>query len=230
MDGKVLNALNLSRRHMIIGSMFLATAAVAEVRRPRIVYPAVDKEDFADWVPDVVGTWRYAGIDDVVLPPPDELSDRLYDNLMTRVYRNDSGAEVMLLLAYNNRQDGMLQLHRPETCYPTGGYELTDTSPTTFELQGKQIPASQFTATSATRREHVMFYTRVGEAYPRTWAQQRAAVASANLRGEIPDGLMVRTSSLVPDLATAATSMKNFLSVFYASAAVPLRKLLVENV
>ncbi|MBX7539399.1 exosortase-associated protein EpsI, V-type [Qipengyuania sphaerica] len=218
--------MRITRRHLVLGGMLTAAAVLAEARRPVVANPVIEKQDFRAWVPDRCGEWSSTGSGDVVLPPPDELSDRLYDNLITQVYREAGGEEVMLLMAYNNRQDGMLQVHRPEVCYPVGGFELTETAATQLRLGAKSIPASMFTASSPGRVEHVMYFTRVGNSFPRSWASQRETVIAENLRGYIPDGLMLRVSSLSPRPETALNHMRQFVQSFHAASPMSMRRLL----
>ena len=218
--------VRLSRRHALIGGLLMAAGVAAEVRRPEVTNPAVAKKTFKAWVPDKAGSWTSQGIGDLVLPPEDELSDRLYDNLITRVYRGADDREVMLLLAYNNRQDGMLQVHRPEVCYPVGGYTLTDTKAAQLDLGSQRVSASEFTASGPGRTEHVLYFTRIGQAFPRSWSQQRTAVVQENLRGSIPDGIMMRLSSLSPKKEDAMEDMRAFSQDFYRAAAPQLRTLL----
>ena len=167
-----------------------------------------------------------AGASGVVLPPPDALSDRLYDNLVTRVY-SASQANVMVLVAYNNRQDGILQVHRPEVSYPVGGYVLTETQPLSISAIGKSVPSNFFTATGPDRVEQVLYFTRLGGAYPRSWAEQRLAVVGENLAGRIPDGIMLRVSVLARERAPAVSMLQTFIGEFVAAASPSLQKLLV---
>lgn len=216
----------LSRRNFFMGAAMLATSGIAYARQPTVQNPIVKKEVFEEWVPKQAGQWSMVASSGVVLPTPDALSDRLYDNLVTRVY-DSPVAPVMVLIAYNNRQDGVLQVHRPEICYPVGGYKLTETERTSVSALGKQIPANIFTATGADRTEHVLYFTRLGGEYPRTWAEQRLAVVEENLAGRIPDGIMLRASALGTDRAAAAEVLREFITTFAASSAPPLQRLLV---
>ena len=133
----------LSRRHFVIGGAMLATSAMAYARKPEAYRPVVDPKVFEGWVPKKFGKWSLVGTSGVVLPPPDSLSDRLYDNLVTRVYASGD-TFVMTLIAYNNRQDGVLQVHRPEVCYPVGGYVLTDTLPLPVPVLGRAGALQRF--------------------------------------------------------------------------------------
>jgi len=42
----------------------------------------------------------------------------------------------------------------------------------------------------------VLYWTRIGELVPTGWWSQRFAVVQSNLRGTIPDGLLVRLPNL----------------------------------
>lgn len=217
----------LTRRHFFIGAAFAATSAVAFARQPKVHMPLIDQEGFEGWVPGRFGEWEMLASSGVVLPPPDELSDRLYDNLVTRIYLGLSDVPVMVLLAYNNRQDGVLQVHRPEVCYPVGGYAITRSRPVSAVGVGDELPANFFTATGRGRIEQVMYFTRLGDAYPRTWAEQRVAVIQENLAGRIPDGIMLRVSTLGPDPTEALELLQAFVAKFLQAVSPPLRELLV---
>lgn len=216
----------VSRRHFFIGAAMLATSAVAFARQPRVHNPIVKRETFEEWVPRSFGQWSEVGSSGVVLPAPDALSDRLYDNLVTRVYSSEDAA-IMLLLAYNNRQDGVLQVHRPEICYPVGGYTLTETQRIEIPALGRQVPSNVFTASAADRTEQVVYFTRLGDEYPRSWAEQRVAVVEENLAGRIPDGIMLRASLISRDRPAALEKLSGFIGDFSAASAPQLQRLLV---
>jgi EpsI family protein len=217
----------ISRRHFFIGGAFALTSAVAFAKQPQVHMPLVPTEKFESWVPDAFGQWRVVPSSSVVLPPPDSLSDRLYDNLVTRTYRGQGDEFVMLLMAYNNRQDGVLQVHRPEVCYPVGGYVLSETRRISVRASDRSIPSNFFTATGPGRVEQVVYFTRLGGAYPRSWAEQRLVVIQENLAGRIPDGVLMRASTLSTDPVTSSAMLKAFMGDFLGSAPADLRNLLV---
>ena len=216
----------LTRRQFVIGGALAATSAAAYARQPHVYMPVVKSEIFERWVPEKFGQWSLVGTSGVVLPPPDSLSDRLYDNLVTRVYASPDSS-VMALIAYNNRQDGMLQVHRPEVCYPVGGYVLTETQPISVSMLGRQVPSNVFTATGPDRIEQVIYFTRLGDAYPRSWAEQRLAVIDENLAGRIPDEILLRVSMLSNRREESVATLRSFIGEFADAALPPLQKLLV---
>lgn len=226
-DPKVRSSPLMARRQMLIGGVLAASSALAYARQPRPYARRVPREKFDAWVPRTVDTWSVSGTDGVLLPPPDALSDRLYDNLVTRTYQGADVAPVMMLLAYNNLQDGVVQLHRPEICYPVGGFELSNTEEVPIAVPNRTIPASFFSARAPDRVEQVLYFTRLGKMYPRRWVEQRWAVVQTNLAGHIPDGLLVRFSMLGQDRQRAVDTLSRFAADFIAASPPALRNLLV---
>ncbi|TCJ34973.1 exosortase-associated protein EpsI, V-type [Parafrankia sp. BMG5.11] len=217
----------LGRRHFLIGGALAVASGVAFARQPKPTFPRIPTEKFQEWVPTKFGPWSKVGSSGVVLPPPDSLSDRLYDNLVTGTYEAPGQPLVMLLLAYNNVQDGVVQVHRPEVCYPVGGYQLSETREFDLDLRGRSIPANIFTAVGPERTEQVIYFTRLGSAFPRSWAEQRLAVAKDNLAGRIPDGMMMRVSVLGADQKAAHADLSRFSEQFVGAVPRQLLRLLL---
>lgn len=218
---------DISRRNMLLGAVLGGASAIAFARQPAVANPIVPEKQFEAWVPKSFGAWSTVSQSGVVLPPPDALSDRLYDNLVTRVFVAPNLPPVMLLMAYNNAQDGVLQVHRPEFCYPVGGFELTPTRDIMIEASGLSVPANLFTASAPNRVEQVVYFTRLGSAYPRKWSEQRIAVMRANLGGEIPDGMMMRVSALGSDQREAQGLLTGFARQFIENSNPKMQRLLL---
>jgi len=225
--GELPASTGLSRRNALIGLTLACASGVAFARRPVVSNKPVREKTFESWIPSNFASWQGVSQSGVVLPPPDALRDRLYDNLVTRVFVADDQPPVMLLVAYNNMQDGVLQVHRPEVCYPVGGFKLSETRQIMLSAEGTSIPANIFTATGPNRVEQVAYFTRLGASFPRTWAEQRMAVIRANLAGEIPDGIMMRVSALGIDQRQAETLLQRFSSDFIDHVNPQLRRLLL---
>lgn len=219
--------LRLGRRHVLIGGAMIAASGLAMARLPAPYAKPIDKKLFLSWVPDTIGDWTFITASGVVLPPPDAMSDRTYDNLVTRVYQAPNRPPMMLLIAYNNTQDGVLQVHRPEICYPVGGYALSQTEGRELALLGRNVPVNLFSAVGPNRSEQVLYWTRVGDAFPRSWSEQRMTVAQANIGGRIPDGAMMRVSIVGDDMAAARPWLESFVRQFVAASPQPLNRILL---
>lgn len=220
------SGLSLDRRKVLMGLGMAAVAGFAQARQPAINTLPLEEGELAGLMPERMGQWTFMTESGLVLPPSDALSDRLYDNLVTRIYTNPEGKAAMFLMAYNNSQDGVLQIHRPETCYPAGGFVLSETRPMEVALPSAGLPAQVFSADSRTRDEVVLYWTRVGEAFPQRWSEQRLTVAQDNLRGIIPDGMLARVSTLGSDVGVELPVLEDFVVSLHNEAPPKLRGLL----
>jgi EpsI family protein len=80
------------------------------------------------------------------------------------------------------------------------------------------------------RNESVLYWTRIGNDIPTSWAEQRWAVAKENLDGRIPDGILVRTSLVSPDsLDKAREILGGFVRNLLTAVSPEGRKLLIGD-
>jgi EpsI family protein len=133
----------------------------------------------------------------------------------------------MLLIAQSGSQTGILQIHRPEICYTAGGYQLSAIERYPVRLPGVTVPAISLSATSDSRVEQMVYWTRVGDHLPATWREQRLAVARDNLAGIIPDAVLVRVSTINSDKDAALGVINNFIGAMMASISPQMRKVLI---
>jgi len=219
-----------SRRDVLFGGAMLAAAGVAYARMPHASDMLIGKGQLDKIVPLSIGNWRYVSESGLVLPPPDQLAQLLYDQQVTRSYESSDALPVMLLMAYGSSQSGMMQVHRPETCYPSGGFRLSPTRLLQLPLDdGSTIPVRFFTATSDTRIEHVLYWTRIGPMIPNSWTQQRIAVMRSNLEGYIPDGLLTRVSTVVDNPNQALATLQRFTREMLAVSGARGRRMLIAR-
>jgi EpsI family protein len=217
-----------SRRDLLVGGASLAAAGVAYARMPRRPTMMIGKDQLEKIVPLRVGGWSYETTSGLVLPPPDQLARLLYDQQLTRSYSSPDQLPIMLLMAYGSSQGGMLQIHRPEICYPASGFRLSETRITDIPLpDGHRIPSRSFSASSDTRVEQVLYWTRIGDMIPTTWTSQRLAVIRSNLNGAIPDGLLVRLSTVANDPAQAQQALKSFAATMLSEMPAATRRMLI---
>jgi EpsI family protein len=229
-DSTSRHARGLDRRKVIAGLGLVGLAGVVQARQPVPNRPRIPQKTLEGMIPNQVGRFTFETASGFVLPPSDALGDRLYDNLITRAYVSPQGELAMFLIAYNNRQDGVLQIHRPEVCYPAGGFVLSPVAPIEIPLpQGPALPAQIFEARGEQRNEVVSYWTRVGDEFPRQWSEQRLAVAQANLRGIIPDGALVRLSTVANEADRVAPMFEDFIADFFRASPPRLRNLLFNT-
>lgn len=193
----------LSRRAVISGVALAGASAAAYALLPHRQIDLFGKQKLEELVPTKVGPWSFVSRSGLVVPPADSFQASIYNKVLTRVYSAADRPPVMLLIAQSAAQDGLVQVHRPEVCYPAGGYALSGSRVHPIVLPNSAaIPTRAMTATDGQRIEQLLYWTRIGSDLPTDWTHQRLAVAEANLRGEIPDGVLVRLSALSPDPAS----------------------------
>lgn len=218
----------LTRRHMLMGAAMTVTSAIAVVREPKVTVAQLKDGELEKLIPTRIGPWMFETRSGLVLPVDDPLVKSLYSDVLTRVYVAENEPPIMLLIAYSNTQNGMLQVHRPEVCYPAGGYSLSQTLIESLHVTPTmRIPTRMFSAESAARTEQVMYWTRIGNELPTSWMEQRAAVVRANLKRVIPDGILVRISTVLPDYKSAKPVLEEFASAMARALSPAGRKLLI---
>lgn len=214
-----------TRREILIGGSFLAAAATALALQPRHRELRLGSSNLEDLVPKAFAGWRFEAASGLVLPPQDQLRDKIYSQLLTRVYAREDGASVMLLIAYSGSQDGAIQVHRPEVCYPASGYDLTRIDQHTVPLTGAlRVPGQFIVAETGLRREQLIYWTRMGDRFPTRWSEQRLAVLEQNLDGVIPDGVLVRISTLIE--GDAQPLLDRFAGDLYRSVGTRMKNVL----
>lgn len=224
--GEPIGQVQTSRREMLVGGAFLAAAAAGFAFQPHRKEKLLGNAKLDNLVPEQIGAWRFEAASGLVLPPQDQLRDQIYSQLLTRVYVRDDGASVMLLIAYSGSQDGVLQVHRPEVCYPASGYRLSALTPHQVPVApGVTLPSRYIVAEADTRREQLIYWTRLGEYFPTRWSEQKTAVIAENLAGIIPDGVLVRISSVTP--GDGKPLFDAFARDLYRSVGPQMRQVLV---
>lgn len=212
----------VDRRKILLGLLFCSAAGLAAWRQPDEHLDYLGKQKLDDLVPKTIGQWKFVAASGLVVPPNDQLSRALYSNLLTRVYDDGQNPPVMLLVAQSGSQTGVLQIHRPETCYTAGGYQISAVTPQPIQVGSTVVPSNSMDASVDGVTEHVIYWTRVGNRMPASWKQQRLAVAEQNIRGIIPDAILVRVSTVTDDAKSAHATLQAFVRALIGS--LPLNR------
>lgn len=217
----------VDRRKMLLGLLFCSAAGFAAWRTPTRHLDYLGRAKLEDIVPKTIGSWKFVEASGLVVPPDDQLARATYSQLLTRVYSDGVNNPVMLLLAQSGSETGILQIHRPETCYTASGYHISAVTPHPVSIGMRSIPANAMDATADGRTEHVLYWTRIGNKMPANWKDQRIAVAEQNLRGILPDAILVRISVVSDDATNAWASIDAFTRSMIASVPANMRDVLI---
>jgi EpsI family protein len=206
--------------------MLLASVG-AIVARPTSKVSAVPPAISLDaTVPRQFGEWRelpqrHA---QVVNPQTQELLDRLYSEVLTRVYVNTGGYRVMLSLAYGSDQRGALQAHKPEVCYPAQGFVLRSSEPGLLSTPYGDIPVRRLFTTMGARQEPLTYWFTVGDRAVQGTTHKRIVELSFALTGRVPDGMIFRVSSIDADQPRAFRMQEQFVNQLLQSVPAAERK------
>ena len=216
-----------NRTALLIAGLMFAASIGAIVARPTLkasdLGQAVSLEAM---VPKQFGGWheeqqRYV---QVVNPQTKELLDKLYSEILSRVYVNSNGYRIMLSLAYGSDQRGTLQAHKPEVCYPAQGFQLVKNQAGVLATTYGDIPVRRLYTTMRTRHEPVTYWFTVGDRAIEGKLQKRLVELSFGLTGRIPDGMLFRISSIDPDENRAYRQHEDFVKELLAAVSPAARK------
>lgn len=222
----------IGRRQLLFLGAATGAAAIAYGLKPRRRLSLVKSGDkIEDIVPVRFGRWSSEESDGLVQPKAEGLAATLYSEMVGRIYRDaESGDQVMMLIAYGDTQSDLLQLHRPETCYPALGFELKSVRAGDMKLPGgADLPVRRLVAKGADRVEYVVYWTRMGEYLPKSAGDQRSIRLKTAMEGYVPDGVLVRFSALGDSSEAAFAMMDRFVPALLAAIPAGRRNALVGS-
>lgn len=138
--------------------------------------------------------------------------NKIYDETLARTYRNSAGDRVMLSIAYGGMQTRTLQVHRPEVCYTQQGFRVSHLVKATLNAGSAELPVMRVLAQLGQRREPITYWVVLGDKVTRGNIEQGLTRLSYGLSGRIPDGLLVRVSSISADDEAAYKIQDRFIA------------------
>lgn len=200
-------------RNFILLALMLAASGLALALRPTLKIAeqgaAIDLELI---VPRSFGAWREEPQNSVQIvdPQQQEMIDKIYTQTLSRTYINNQGYRIMLAIAYGDDQRDAMQTHYPEVCYPAQGFQLKDKQSGTLTTTDGAIPVTRILTNLGPRHEPVTYWTTIGDRVVRSGIQKKLAEMSYGLNGQIPDGMLVRMSSIDTDAVKAYEMQTQF--------------------
>ena len=165
-------------------------------------------------VPQAFGDWS---IDPAIVPiaPTADVQaklDRIYNQTVSRTYVNAAGEYIMLTVAYGGDQSDALKAHRQEVCYTAQGFTIHDLHHDSVSVQGTSIPVTRMLALRDDRSEPVTYWFTMGDRVVRGRFERLAMQLREGFAGRIPDGMLVRVSSISNDPAKAYAAQQAFVA------------------
>lgn len=221
--------MKIDRRGLVFGGLCAASFGTAEWLHPRTPLQFKPEGSLDDAVPSEFGSWKSQYDPTLVVPPSeDSLTAKLYDDLLMRRYRDEeTGLEVYFLAAYGANQTDELQLHRPETCYPAVGLPITQRMPDSFSYGAQEIPAISLLSELPGRIEDIFYWSRLADRFPTSASEQRSVKLQLAFEGFVPDGILVRLSTIRREEQAPKTDLKLFAKALLQAMDLPARRTLI---
>ena len=178
----------------------LGTGIGAEFLRPhRLLAHARETFSLEQLIPEQLGEWRYDRQADAMLISPGG-GPYYYNQVLTRTYVNIYGDRIMLSISYGQNQFGYkFQAHRPESCYRAAGFVLIDSSTVRLVLDRQTLRVRQLIARQNARYEAITYWMTIGDTATLPGIPRKFEQVRFGLRGIIPDGMLIRISSIDHD-------------------------------
>lgn len=198
----------------LIGSILWKPSQQLAASRPRVDLEIMFPKQFEGWVSDERMPAQ------LVSPDTQAMLNKLYNQALSRTYINSLGERVMLSVAYGGDQSDATRAHRPEVCYPAQGFQVLSTASDKLSLPSHNLPVRKLVAQQGERNEPITYWITVGDKTTVTGTEQKIAQLTYSLRGIIPDGMLVRVSSIGRDEKKAFEIQQRFI-LNLASAVTP---------
>lgn len=208
-----------NRRDLLIGAGCFAAAAASLGLKPHRRMDLLGTAKLDTLLPRAFGAWKQEDTSALIAPPREgSLEDKLYNQVVSRVFSRADGTTVMLLIAHGAAQTDLLQLHRPEICYPFFGFTVEQSHAQEIPVApALQIPGRALTASSFNRTEQILYWTRLGEHLPQNGNEQLLARLKSQIDGWIVDGVLVRISTVDTDADRGLAANVDFVREFVST-------------
>lgn len=183
---------------LAVAMLLTAGASAVFLPRPQPVAQERANMPLEQLFPDHFGDWRLDPAAAVLIRPAFEKARQfqMYDQVLERTYMDASGRRVMLSVAYGRQQSVGLQMHRPEVCYKASGFHVQDVAAGQLQVQGRAVPVTRLLASMDGRPEPITYWRLLGDELVADETQFKLRQLSLGASGAIPDGMLVRVSSI----------------------------------
>lgn len=219
--------IHLIRRSGFVLVAMLVAAGLAVAAKPHQKIaddgPPVDLEAL---IPKQIGAWKVDERVRPVIPDPSTQSmlNKIYNQTLARTYIDGEGHSIMLSVAYGGDQSDNMQVHRPEICYAAQGFQILSEAKGLLTTAFGTLPVKRVVAQQGPRVEPITYWVTVGNEATAVGLRQKLAQLSYGLTGKVPDGMLVRVSSIDRNELAAYTQQESFIRELLAATSTQARQ------
>ncbi|TFW16407.1 exosortase-associated protein EpsI, B-type [Duganella callida] len=220
-----------------ISSIVLGVAMLLTAVGTRALTPTVNmadqkgRFDLEALVPAAFGEWE---IDRSIVPlkvdpATQEALNKIYNQTLARTYVNRAGERVMLSIAYGGDQSSNMAVHRPEVCYVAQGFNMNSNQLARLSTPYGALPVRHLVASQGARVEPITYWITVGNHTIDPGVSQKLQQLRYGLAGQVPDGMLVRVSSIETDAPHAYGLQQRFVNDMLAHVSPTARQRLIGS-
>ena len=206
--------ISVARRQALIFAAAMAAASMSgALMRPKRLADDDQRLELERLFPAAFGSWRtdIAAAAFVRADTERTVERGIYDQVFERTYVNAAGWRVMLSVAYGGEQTAGLELHWPEVCYRYGGFSVRREPGLAMTAGGASFAVSRLFAERPGRPEPITYWVVLGGEAIADASTYRLRRLDHAVRRSVPDGLLVRVSSIDPDVDRAFSLQAAFI-------------------
>lgn len=211
---------SLALRNLILGVCMLAVAGLTLALKPSAkLADSESRINLETMIPRQIGAWK---LDEevaplLITPELQKVIEETYSQTLSRTYVNARGRRIMLSIAYGGTHGEGMQTHRPEICYPAQGFQVVkEVAPTLMGTQYGELSIKRLVAEQGQRHEPITYWVVVGNHQTQFGLGMKLAQMRYTLTGVVPDGMLVRVSSINADDTQAYADQEDFIRAMLA--------------
>jgi EpsI family protein len=222
--------------YVVLMLMIAASVMAANLRPQHKITEGQPKLMLEQAIPQQFNDWRVLDLTaQLVNPEVQAAVNKVYAQTLSRTYTNAKGDVIMLSIAYGEDQSDSVGVHLPEGCYGGQGFNIGKVVRDKIATESLTIPVTKVIATKTNRIEPITYWLRTGEQLTYPGMDTKLARLQYGLTGHVPDGMLVRVSSLTrttetDDIAHAYAIHARFIQDLISATPYTKRHTLIGQV
>lgn len=192
---------------LALGGLMLLSAGLSKVMTPtHHMSDSRGGRTLESVIPVAFGGWseEKSANSQIVNPETEAFMNKIYSQVVSRTYVNAKGDRVMLSVAYGTDQKKGYEVHYPEICYPAQGFQVTSNVRDVIQTGQGAIAVNRLeTNLTKQRYEPLTYWSTTGDDLTTGGLSRKLKEVSIGLKGEIPDGMVFRVSTIDQDTKNA---------------------------
>jgi EpsI family protein len=204
---------------LVLGLAMAGASALTGALTPTVKVAASQRNfSLEQMIPASFAGWTLDASIVPLKPDPERqtMIEKLYDQTLSRTYVNTDGQRVMLSIAYGGDQSKALQLHLPEVCYVAQGFQMLRNDDGQLNTGFGALPVKRLVARQNERNEPITYWITIGDKAVLSGIEQKLQRFAYGLSGKIPDGMLVRVSTIEPNATEAYRVQDRFVNEMLA--------------